>query len=168
MAMMLMRMRMFVIMVVTAAAFFAGVFVRVIMATVFMMNMSMTVGMIVIMAAAALMAVFVSMVVTVIMTAAAMTALVRMIVTATAFAMVMAVTTGDFRVHGEEIESSHDRQTDACDQNHRAKDTVSGQVLVHTSGEVEIQEHGAPEEEQRNADQVDDGAGSTHGFGVAV
>ncbi|GAA5140381.1 hypothetical protein GCM10023213_22910 [Prosthecobacter algae] len=149
--------------VVMAAAFMMSLVMCVIVPTAFMMHVAM------VMPATFMMHMLVFVVM--IMPAAAfgffgviMAAVLVVVVTTAACPMVVAFAAGDFGPHGQQIEQAHDGQADARVQNHRTEDAVAREVLVHTARVMEIQQHGAPEEQQSNADEMGESAGSAHGM----
>ncbi|GEP44385.1 hypothetical protein BGE01nite_36760 [Brevifollis gellanilyticus] len=75
---------------------------------------------------------------------------------------IMAGTTAVICLGGEEIEEPHYAHANAGDEHHLAENAVRRQIGVHTAADVEIEEHGAPDQHDQDADEVDGGASSGH------
>lgn len=136
----------FVIMIMPAGAMLMGVVVTMVMAAC-----TMLVVVAVIMAAA--FAVLVCMVVTAIL----------VIVVVMRVAVIMAFAARILSPHGEQIEEAQHGQTDAGHQHHRTEDAIRWQVVRQTTADVEVKQHAAPQKEHGDAEEVNEGAGSTHG-----
>ena len=118
-------------------------------------------------------AAFLLVIVPMIMSAAFMLVIVPMIMPATfvlvIVPMVMVViatvrlATSVFGVCREQIEKRHDRQADARDEHHLPEDAVGRQISGHPATHVEVEEHGAPQQQDQNAEKMNDGASSGHG-----
>ena len=92
-----------------------------------------------------------------------MCVVVSVVMVSAAAIVVVPFTSGVFHPDGGQIEHAEDHQTDAGDQHHRPKDSVGRQVGVDASRGVEIEHHTAPEKQQGDTDQMNEGALNRHG-----
>ena len=113
--------------------------------------------------AATLMVVLVRMIVVVIVITASGSAFLSMIVMVVATSLmvmmvivvvIMTAAVRAGRLHRGQIEERHDYQADAGEENHGAENAVRRQVVRHTPAHMEVEQHRAPEEEERHADEM--------------
>lgn len=152
-----MVMRVIVRMFVSAAAAFV---VRVIMAAA---TLRMIMMMVVIVSAAA------SFLVSMVVSAGAV---IVVVITATMFVIVIMVMIMPAAIRclvadGGQIENAQHQQPDASDQSHRAEDAIRRQVVNETSADVEVEHHAAPQQQQRDTDQMIDDTLRAHGLELA-
>lgn len=77
--------------------------------------------------------------------------------------VVMAFAAGVLSTHGQQVEEAQHSEADAGDEHHRAEDPVRWQVVGQPTADVEVQQHAAPQQEHGDTEEMNEGAGSTHG-----